>query len=603
MKRLMTAVAAVAASGVAVAEDIVIDDETVTTNQVSFLVGPITRIVVPDNLVLAGENPILQNTSAVLAGESQSCSSTSCRGPLKVFGVDDKAYGVDSFYSQIAVYSLKIWQDSVLVRDFVPARRLSDGVGGLYDLVDHSGAEGGIPQFRGASGFVMPDKATGEPPAEGYERLAWLRANLGQSIDTGITPDANTKVEIVFNSWKRKSNSAVVGNSWNGMAWLFAINGDGYWQFFPDSGARNFNNAADYTDYRVTITSSMVMCEPLSPVSSESLAAAFAFGNGIGNTGVGESATARTVNSSTGVNLTSGKHIALFCGTDKKYSNNGSTIYFYSMKIWDGETLVRDFVPCRELAGEKRAGLYDVADHSDDPGYNPFYVTAGTVAFETPSESTGEVPATGYERLAWIKSNGQQQIDTGVTGGPTISTEFCYNSAEEIQDARILFGATYAGNQYLLAECSTYYKFFGANGQTYYTAATNTDYLVKMSAENGTGTMTVKTLLSDVAMPIRFEPTGRGFSAAPIRSTSTQRGIALYDGTKIVVSDANLDSSWSKIPLMYDAGGFAQTPFDAAKLAALEADATLPKGAKLFYDDSKKTLYCKRNIGLFIVVQ
>ena len=353
----------------------------------------------------------------------------------------------------------------------------------------------------------------------------------------------------------------------------------------------------------MTITSSKVTSEPLAPVSSESLAAAFAFGNGIGKTGVGETATALTVNSSTGVSLKSGKHIALFCGTGKNYSSNGATIYFYSMKIWDGETLVRDFVPCRELEGQKRVGLYDVSDHSDNPSYNPFYVTAGTVAFEAPSESTGEAPAAGYERLAWIKSNGQQQIDTGITGGSTISVEFCYNSAEKIQNGKILFGATYAGDQYLLAECNTQYKFFGSHDQTYYTATTNTDYLVKMAAVNGTGKMSVKKLSTVHAMPVRFEPTGRGFAAAPIQCSSTQRGIALYDGTKIVVSDADLSSSWGKIPLMYDAGGFAQTPLTAAKLAALEADATLPKGANLVYDETRKTLFCKRNLGLIIVVE
>ena len=415
MKKLLMAVAAMAASGVAVAEDVVIDDETVTTNQASFLVGSLTRLATPDNLVLAGANPVLQNTAAVLSTKSSACTATTSTGNLGVFGCLVALYG-NKYYSQMAVYSLRIWQGDTLVRDFVPARRLSDGVGGLYDLVDHSDEEGDVPQFRGASGFVMPANATGDAPAEGYERLAWIRASGGQAIDTGICPDSNTKIEVVCNSCQRKGSETLVGNKWSGGAWLFAASGEGTWEFFPDSSKKQLANHAAWTDYRVTITSSKVTSEPLAPVSSGSLAAAFAFGNGVGKTGAGETATALTVNRNTGVSLTSGKHIALFCGTDKKYSSNGATIYFYSMKIWDGETLVRDFVPCRELEGQKRVGLYDVSDHSDNPNYNPFYVTAGTVAFEAPSESTGEAPAAGYERLAWIKSNGQQQIDTGITG-------------------------------------------------------------------------------------------------------------------------------------------------------------------------------------------
>ena len=33
------------------------------------------------------------------------------------------------------LYALKMWTDSVLMRDFIPAKRKSDGMIGLYDLV------------------------------------------------------------------------------------------------------------------------------------------------------------------------------------------------------------------------------------------------------------------------------------------------------------------------------------------------------------------------------------------------------------------------------------------------------------------------------------
>lgn len=582
--------------------DVVIDNEVIETNR--FVCEDETvRIGAPSTLIISGANTGLRNTSVDVETKSATHSATTCAGAIGVFGCPN---GGDHL-SRMAVYSLKIWQNGNLVRDFVPCRRLSDGVGGLYDLVDHAGEkdadDNDIPQFRSnvkAEDFIMPTQTTGEAPAEGYERLAWIRADGNHIIDTGFTPDSNTKIEVVFNSWLRNINTTLVGYKWDKKAWLFALNGQNDWAFFDDTTDKKLYNAADYTDYRVTITSSKVTCEPLAPVSAESLAAAFSFGN---STVVGESAKEMTVANGTGIDLTSGQKIALFCDVNSSYSSRGSTIYFYSMKIWDGDTLVRDFVPCRELTGPKRAGLYDIADHADDPAYYPFYTTHGPIAFETPVLAEGENPADGYERLAWIKSNGNQMIDTGIKGGETIRVEFCYNSASPIQDGKILFGGTFATKQYMLAECANVYKFFGATDKTSFAATSDTDYLVTVGKVDETATITAKKLSTTKTMPVVFAPSGMGFAAAPIQSTSAQRGIALYDGTEIVVSDTGLSSGWGKIPLMYDAGGFAQTPLTEAKLTALEACATLPKGAKLVYDETKKTLYCKRRIGLIIAFE
>lgn len=43
-----------------------------------------------------------------------------------------------TLYANMKLYSLKMWTDGKLVRDFVPAKRDSDGVVGLYDFVSHT---------------------------------------------------------------------------------------------------------------------------------------------------------------------------------------------------------------------------------------------------------------------------------------------------------------------------------------------------------------------------------------------------------------------------------------------------------------------------------
>ena len=51
---------------------------------------------------------------------------------------------------------------------------------------------------------------------------------------------------------------------------------------------------------------------------------------------------------------------------------------FYSLKIYDKNgVLVRDYLPCKRVSDQK-VGLLDVADHSGEPGYEPFYANAGT---------------------------------------------------------------------------------------------------------------------------------------------------------------------------------------------------------------------------------
>ncbi|MBQ0031875.1 MAG: hypothetical protein KBT68_03635, partial [bacterium] len=53
----------------------------------------------------------------------------------------------------------------------------------------------------------------------------------------------------------------------------------------------------------------------------------------------------------------------------------------YSFKITDNDAgeVVREFVPCRKLAGGV-VGLYDISDHSDDPDYEPFLAPLGGTA-------------------------------------------------------------------------------------------------------------------------------------------------------------------------------------------------------------------------------
>lgn len=84
------------------------------------------------------------------------------------FGWGNKSWYVfanheEGLMSSMRLYGLKMWTDGKLVRDFVPVVRNSDGVAGLYDLVDHrffqSGTTSAFVAFTGEEGEYRPSIA------------------------------------------------------------------------------------------------------------------------------------------------------------------------------------------------------------------------------------------------------------------------------------------------------------------------------------------------------------------------------------------------------------------------------------------------------------
>lgn len=74
------------------------------------------------------------------------------------------------------------------------------------------------------------------------------------------------------------------------------------------------------------------------------------------------------------------------------------TMKLYSYKMWDGDKLVRNFIPVELSTGE--VGLYDLVE-------SKFYDNAGSGKFVP-----GYYGVTGYTQLEYIKSTGTQVIDT-----------------------------------------------------------------------------------------------------------------------------------------------------------------------------------------------
>lgn len=79
-----------------------------------------------------------KNVLTLSTGQSYTFASQTFQvnAPIDLFCLNDPDYSGHSKFCEMRLYSCEIYDDGILVRDYVPAKRNSDGVLGLYDLVN-----------------------------------------------------------------------------------------------------------------------------------------------------------------------------------------------------------------------------------------------------------------------------------------------------------------------------------------------------------------------------------------------------------------------------------------------------------------------------------
>ena len=273
-------------------------------------------------------------------------------------------------YAQIGKwYYIKVYRSGTLVRDYVPCVRNSDGIAGLYDKVEN--------KFYTNSGTgSFGSGATTGDVVEEYQRVEHLDFTGSQYINTGIIPTANTKVETTFKTstnsrWlfgSRTSTSAtnIYAVYFNSATLL-------WYQIRTSGDAKSVDNYFNKISYLTTTRSEFILNGKTT--------------SGFGTDALGSSTWPMyigSVNTAGKADGTSGRH---FVGE------------LYSFKIWDGTTLVRDFVPVvRSRDGV--AGLFDLVE-------NKFYTNIGSGSFKT----GGVIPADkGMSNGATMHYIGKSQV-------------------------------------------------------------------------------------------------------------------------------------------------------------------------------------------------
>ena len=259
----------------------------------------------------------------------------------------------------LRIYSCKIWDNGVLVRNFMPAETDSSKAV-LYDTVRrkiHYNANGSNGNFLAGGEAVLVNE---------YRKATYIEANRTAYINTGYTPNANTELEMDFAFTTILTNKTYIFGSYG--------TGGGRFQFSygPDT-------TGCFLGYGNTYTNSYVL--PFDNYyNTNRHVAKYVPGSGKGFYFDGE-----RVNPP-GKTLTtwSGTGAKLFLGQVNPNDGNLNPtnlapIRIYSCKIWEKGALKRNLVPKQRVLDGKN-GLYDNVTGN-------FYAYYGTRA-----DFTAEIP-------------------------------------------------------------------------------------------------------------------------------------------------------------------------------------------------------------------
>ena len=118
------------------------------------------------------------------------------------------------------------------------------------------------------------------------------------------------------------------------------------------------------------------------------------------------------------------------------------TMRVFGWKIWDGQALRRDFVPCYRMLDRSYGFLDKVSGR--------FFKSVGTDSFAGDLSSHKAGLPTGYRQLDYLFATGTQHVPTGVTAGPDTILLADFTPFDVRQQQRV-FGARTAGDDALTA--------------------------------------------------------------------------------------------------------------------------------------------------------
>lgn len=216
----------------------------------------------------------------------------------------------------------------------------------------------------------------------GYTRLQYIQSSGAQYIDTGIKGSSNLRTVCAVSNWAKNAyGTAIFGERTSGSST------DAY-GLISAEGITNYRS--DYRGGKLTLSNSVSIVDGIITIDK--------------NTKVLNMSNSHlTWTNNVTATFNSSYNVYLFAynnaNTAGQYTSGAK---MYSCQMYESGTLVRSFVPCKNVSGV--VGMYDVVGKK-------FYQSGSSTAFVAGPVNDNDLPY-GFTEVQYIQSTGTQYIDT-----------------------------------------------------------------------------------------------------------------------------------------------------------------------------------------------
>lgn len=218
--------------------------------------------------------------------------------------------------------------NNTVIYNFIPCYRKSDNVIGMYDIVNAVF----ITNSRRGNLTKGLDVIKEEIPEE-YQELLYIQGTGTQYIDTGFTPNSNTKIDLdltIINTPYSRLYGSYEGSGWTNNNFGAYFNSSGatfYVNYNNDTLLNNnppVNNRFIFTQDKNLVCINNLLVQTLTSSSFNCVSSLFLF----------------KLNRS------------------GEYNTSGGKFKLYKCRIYDNGNLFRNFIPCYRIS-DNASGLYD----------------------------------------------------------------------------------------------------------------------------------------------------------------------------------------------------------------------------------------------------
>lgn len=370
-------------------------------------------LVANEKITVTLVNGTYSNSNGVEIESTTGSASADTR--LCVFALNNN--GSITQYGKVQLYSLRLYlSGSIVVRDFIPCYRKSDGEIGLYDLVGQRfyTNDGTGVFLKGGNVYQSPNTEDLLVPSE-YQQVDYVETTGGQYININYVPKGKLTVEGKISLPQPTKEAAIMGTENYG------------WELgFPSSGNRMFSYLSTVSSISINPTTSIY----------------------------------DTLLEFTAVNDYDGGYRSLSLNLEDSFidSNNVDSSYkqnlllfdyrktypfvgkCYGIKIYDNDILVRNFVPCYRKS-DGAIGMYDSVSgvfHTNQ-GSGVFLKGEEVIYTSITHTSVGDYVGNIFDYDTVTKNSQAEKV--------TIDGEKCYKSQRLTANLWAVFRTNMSGMQ------------------------------------------------------------------------------------------------------------------------------------------------------------